>query len=158
MLPSTYRYSDYLLFTLEFPVRYVCFVQALNFLESNYREFHIKKFKRVSVSGAFHTDLMKPAVEPFRVALSNVEMSEPFCFVHSNVDGKQYRNLDDIREKLPTQIYKPMLWEQMIHGIYKRRKEVDIPQTFTCGPGLSLKAMLRNINNRAASSCIPITV
>ncbi|XP_065210788.1 probable malonyl-CoA-acyl carrier protein transacylase, mitochondrial isoform X2 [Planococcus citri] len=132
-------------------------LEAVEFLERNYREFRIKKIKRIPVSGAFHTDLMKPAVEPFQVALKNVEMSEPYCFIYSNVDGKRYRSPDDIRKKLPEQIYRPMQWEQMIQRMYKRSKDIEIPKTFTCGPGTSLKTMLRDINNRAACACEPIT-
>lgn len=132
-------------------------VQALEFLQRHYREFKIKKIIPIPVSGAFHTDLMKPAAEPFQIALENTELQEPYCFVYSNVDGKRYRNLDDIRKKLPQQIYKPMMWEQMIHMLYKRPQNVEVPKTFTCGPGTSLKTMLRNINNRAACACEPIT-
>lgn len=127
-------------------------------MEPRYREYGIKRFKRIPVSGAFHTNLMKPAVEPFRAALKNVEISEPYCHVRSNVDGKRYLKLDHVLKKLPTQIYKPVLWEQLIHYLYKRPKDVPVPQTFTCGPGTSLKALLRNTNNRAACRCETITV
>lgn len=109
---------------------------------------------RVPVSGAFHTNLMKPAVETFSEILKTIEMSEPSAYVYSNVDGKRYRTLKKVRKMLPKQIYKPVLWEQSLHYIYTRDKDVDVPLTYVCGPkAFSLKTMLQQVNGKAANCC-----
>lgn len=58
----------------------------------------------MTVSGAFHSDLMRDSVEPFKKALQKSEISDPVITVYSNVDGKSYRNADHIRHQLPKQV------------------------------------------------------
>lgn len=48
---------------------------------------------------------MESAVEPFKRALKKIEIEDPVISVYSNVDGKRYRNADDIRKKLPKQVF-----------------------------------------------------
>lgn len=78
--------------------------EALKFLEQNAKDFNLKKVKRLPVSGAFHSSLMQPAVEPFRKALNKSEIQDPVISVYSNVDGKKYTNADHIRKQLPKQV------------------------------------------------------
>lgn len=73
-------------------------------MEKNAKEFKLRKLKRLQVSGAFHSDLMLPAVEPFRKALKKSEISNPLISVHSNVDGKRYKDADHIIKQLPKQV------------------------------------------------------
>lgn len=84
---------------------YLSIFQALIFLENNVKEFNLKKVKRLPVSGAFHSSLMKPAVEPFKRALNKSEIQDPVISVYSNVDGKKYNNAQHIRKQLPNQVF-----------------------------------------------------
>lgn len=127
-------------------------LEALKFLESNGKHFGIKRTKRVPVNGAFHTELMEPAVEAFRKALNKIEIDEPLISVHSNVDGKRYRNADHIRKQLPKQIVRPVKWEQTLHIMYERKQGENFPRTFECGPGKSLNTILKQVNAKAHSS------
>ena len=61
---------------------------ALKFLEQNKADFKIKKTSRLPVSGAFHTTLMLPAVEPFKLALNNTKVKDPRIPIYSNYDNK----------------------------------------------------------------------
>ncbi|KAK9891439.1 hypothetical protein WA026_014673 [Henosepilachna vigintioctopunctata] len=126
---------------------------ALDFLEKNYKEFNLKRVKRIPVSGAFHTELMRPAVEPFRKALNKMEISDPVVSVYSNIDAKRYTSADQIRRLLPKQIVKPVKWEQILHVIYSRGQEDYFPRSFECGPGQSLKAILKQVNAKAWNQC-----
>lgn len=56
------------------------------------------------MSGAFHTDLMAPAVDPFKKALHKITVKEPVVSVYSNVDGKKYHNANHIKRQLPKQV------------------------------------------------------
>ncbi|RZC22674.1 malonyl-CoA-acyl carrier protein transacylase, mitochondrial, partial [Asbolus verrucosus] len=116
---------------------------ALDYLEKNGKEFKLRKIKRLPVSGAFHSDLMAPAIEPFRKALNKSEINDPIISVYSNVDGKKYRDAEHIRKQLPKQIVKPVKWEQLLHVVYERNQDEYFPRTFECGPGTSLRTILK---------------
>lgn len=51
--------------------------EALNFIEINAKQYKIRKVKRLPVSGAFHTNLMSSAVEPFAMALKKIFIEKP---------------------------------------------------------------------------------
>lgn len=78
--------------------------EALEFIEQHMKDYKIRRVKRVEVSGAFHTSLMLPAVEPFKKALKKIKLELPVVPVYSNVDGKFYRNTDHIYRQLPKQV------------------------------------------------------
>lgn len=129
---------------------------AIDFLEKNYKEFKIKKVKRLAVSGAFHSDLMKDAVEPFKKALRKSDVQDPIISVYSNVDGHKYRDAEHIKKQLPKQIIRPVKWEQLLHVMYERQSGEHFPRTFECGPGTSLKSILNQVNAKAGLSCFSI--
>lgn len=98
------------------------------------------------MSGAFHTNLMESAIEPFSKALKNIKIEEPSISVHSNIDGRVYRNVDQILNKLPKQIIKPVKWEQLLHIIYERPQGEGFPSTFEAAPGNTLTSILKQVN------------
>lgn len=112
--------------------------------------------RRLPVSGAFHTSLMAPAVEAFRASLNRIEISEPSLAVHSNVDGKRYNTVAQIKKQLPKQIIAPVKWEQTLHIMYERPKDTAFPRTFECGPGKSLSTILKMVNGKAWETCYSI--
>lgn len=127
--------------------------EALEFIEKNMKQFNLRRVKRLPVSGAFHTPLMQPAIEPFKTALRKVKLEEPMIAVHSNVDGKMYKNSESIHRLLPRQIVSPVKWEQTLHILYERPDGENFPATFECGPGNSLKTILKMVNAKAADFC-----
>lgn len=130
--------------------------EALRFLEANTKPFGLRRVKRISVSGAFHTALMRPAVEPFAEALRRVPVVEPCISVHSNVDGRPYRSADHILGQLPQQIVRPVKWEQTLHIMYERAQGEHFPRTFECGPGRGLTTILKQVNAKAWDTAINI--
>ena len=122
----------------------------MNFIEKHAGDFKLKRLKRLPVSGAFHTTLMKPAVTIMEKALKRIPVLDPVIPVHSNVDGKRYKNSAHIVRQLPKQIQKPVLWEQTMHILFERSADQAFPQTYECGPGNSLKAILKMVNAKAA--------
>lgn len=123
--------------------------EALHFLETNAKQFKLKRIKRLPVSGAFHTNLMESAVEPFKTALKKIKIEDPMISVHSNVDGKKYRNASHVFSQLPRQITRPVKWEQTLHNLYERSQEEHFPRTFECGPGRGLTTILKQVNAKA---------
>ncbi|XP_055538793.1 probable malonyl-CoA-acyl carrier protein transacylase, mitochondrial [Wyeomyia smithii] len=130
--------------------------EALKYIEANTKLFGIKRIKRLPVSGAFHTDLMASAVEPFSKALKKINIQDPIISVHSNVDGKRYRNAGHILNQLPKQIVRPVKWEQTLHNLFERKVGEYFPRTFECGPGQGLKAILKQVNAKAWDSTFSV--
>lgn len=124
--------------------------KALEFLEHNGKDFGIKRMKRLAVSGAFHTQLMKPAREDLRKALDKIAIRDPKIKVYSNLDGQVYQNADHIRKSIERHVYKPVMWEQTIQQLYKENKvEGKLPITFECGPQSNITTMLGMVNLKA---------
>lgn len=71
-------------------------MQALDFIEHNKNDFGIRRTKRLPVSGAFHTDLMKPAVHLFKEALKDVTVERPRVPVFSNHDNQGPESIEKI--------------------------------------------------------------
>ena len=61
---------------------------ALKFIEENKSDFKIRRVAMLPVSGAFHTPLMVPALDPFEVALSNTKVHNPRVPIYSNYDNR----------------------------------------------------------------------
>lgn len=124
--------------------------KALEFLELNGKDFGLKRMKRLAVSGAFHTNLMKPASDDLRKALAKTPIREPKIPVYSNLDAKVYRDPDIIRRSLARHVFEPVRWEQTIQSIYRDFKQGDqLPVTFECGPQNNMTTMLGMINLKA---------
>lgn len=128
-------------------------MEALKYLELNAANVGIKKIKYIPVSGAFHSKLMLPAKNVLRKALKSTAFEVPLIPVHSNIDAKCYRNADQIRDNLADQLTLPVAWEQTIHSIFERDKGKYFPNTYECGPGRTLKTILKYNNNTAYKYC-----
>lgn len=130
--------------------------EALTFIEQNQSDFRLRHLKRLPVSGAFHTNLMKPAAVAVKEMMTRIPVEVPLIPVHSNVDGKYYKNATQIYKQLPKQIYSPVKWEQTMHILYERSVGTNFPKTYECGPGRSLKTILKMCNAKAWDSCFNI--
>lgn len=127
-------------------------LEALQFLQKNASKFHFRRAKMLPVSGAFHTRLMEPAVEPLAQVLKAIDVKTPLVSVHANVSGRRYRHPKHIQQLLAKQVVSPVKWEQTMHALYERKKGSDFPRTFEVGPGKQLGAILRSCNLQAWKS------
>ncbi|XP_061570869.1 malonyl-CoA-acyl carrier protein transacylase, mitochondrial [Cololabis saira] len=123
--------------------------QALDFLQQNSRRLHFMRTRPLSVSGAFHTELMASATEPLRDVLKQVEVRRPEIRVYSNTDGKRYMSESHVRKQLVKQLVSPVKWEQTLHEMYERTQGEGFPHTYEVGPGKQLGATLQKCNRKA---------
>lgn len=123
--------------------------EALDFLQNRSRELNFMRTRLLPVSGAFHTVLMEPAVEPLRDVLRKIEVRRPEISVHSNVDGKRYMHDKHVRDQLSRQLVSPVKWEQTLHEIYERAQGQEFPHTYEVGPGTQLGSTLQKCNMKA---------
>ncbi len=96
----------------------------------------------LSVSGAFHSRLMQPAVEQLTSALSNVEIRPPRIPVIFNVDAQPHDDPDEIRSLLIQQLVRPVLWEDTMRWLIDT---MQIGQCYEIGPGRVLRGLLKRI-------------
>lgn len=98
----------------------------------------------LAVAGAFHTPIMKPAVERLKAALADVDIVSPRIPVFSNVDASTHEDPEEIRELLVRQLVSPVLWEESV------RNMIDADHTiyYEVGPGKVLRGLLRRINRK----------
>lgn len=124
-------------------------LEALDFLQKNSKQLHFGRTRLVPVSGAFHTKLMEPAVQPLSGVLRQINLRRPEVSVHSNVDGKCYMQEKHVQRQLAKQVVSPVKWEQTLHEIYERTRGQEFPYTYEVGPGRQLGATLQKCNMKA---------
>ncbi len=97
----------------------------------------------LTVAGAFHTDIMKPADDQLAEALSSVELKSPQVPVYSNVDAQTHDDPAQIRELLVKQVISPVRWEDSIRAM---TDQVD--EFYEIGPGKVLRGLMKRIDRK----------
>ena len=95
----------------------------------------------LSVSGPFHSSLMKPAAEKMKGHLQTMNIVAPSFPVIANVTGDQVTEPEKISQLLYQQIYSPVLWEDSI----KRLGELGVDTFIEVGPGKVLSGLVKKI-------------
>lgn len=131
-------------------------MEALEFLEKNASAYGIKKTKYIPVSGAFHSKLMTPAEDILAKALECVDFRTPLIEVYSNVDAKYYSCPIAIKKKLAQQLCSPVKWEQIMIKLFNRPEGTPFPDIYECGPGTTMRTVLKMINPKAFLRCTNI--
>jgi len=106
--------------------------------------------KGLSVSGAFHSPLMKPAAEGLTKALDEYDFAAPALPVYLNVTGGTYEDYDKIavgsvnakiKAILVCQIQSPLYWQQTVEAM----AEAGIEAIVEVGPGRTLTGLAKKI-------------
>ncbi|MDE2483102.1 MAG: ACP S-malonyltransferase [bacterium] len=71
-----------------------------------------KRVVPLNVSGAWHSELMQPAVERFAAAVESGRFATPRFDVISNVDAQPYRDAEAIKKNLVTSITHEVRWHE----------------------------------------------
>ncbi len=99
------------------------------------------KFRRLSVSGAFHSPQMSVAAEMMKKEIEEAEMIESNCHIVSNVSGKVATSLEEIKINLIEQITGQVRWYDSILLL----KELGVEQFYEIGHGDVLRRMNKGI-------------
>lgn len=98
----------------------------------------------LTVAGAFHTAIMKPADDQLAAALANVEIRPPRIPVISNVDAQPHSDPAEIRQILVQQVLNPVLWEDSMRLLLSQ----GIDKMYEIGPGKVLKGLMKRIDRK----------
>ncbi len=97
---------------------------------------------RLSVAGAFHSPLMKPAADRLAAALADVEIKAPKCPVVSNVTAKPHEDAPSIRNRLVEQLTAPVRWDESCRWLAANIKG----EMHELAPGKVLAGLMRRID------------
>lgn len=95
--------------------------------------------KKLPVSGAFHSPLMKPVYDEFNTVLSVVEFNNPRFPVYSNVSGEPVINRNALKENVLNQLISPVKWTQTLKNMHSNNADVFVE----VGPGKVLQGLVK---------------
>jgi len=86
---------------------------------------------RLGIGGAFHSSLMRSAVEPFRRYLASTDLREPAIPWLSTIDCQVHRDPERIRALLVAALVSPVRWMDAIGKL----AALDVSVIVDVGPG-----------------------
>ena len=100
-----------------------------------------KRALRLTVAGAFHSSLMRPAADRLADFLQGVEFHAPKCPVWSNVTGKLHADPDEIRRLMVAQVVSSVRWTDGVADMVA----AGMTSGCECGPGTVLAGLVKRI-------------
>jgi [acyl-carrier-protein] S-malonyltransferase len=97
---------------------------------------------RLQVSGAFHTELMRPAAERLAEALNKTPVHALSVPVISNTDAQAIPSRDAVIPTLLKQIVSPVRWSESVENMIAAGVDTFIE----LGPGKTLSSFIKKIN------------
>jgi len=104
-----------------------------------------KRAIELQVSGAFHSPLMKPAVDGIIQYLEETEFKDPAIPVIGNMTGEPLSTAAEVKTELRNQLTNPVQWQRTVEYIYDK----GVPTFIEIGPGKVLTGLIRRINSEA---------
>lgn len=115
---------------------------AINAAESIAKEFGAKRYIKLSVSGAFHSELMQMAADIFKEKIKKFVIKDINIPVIANCTAQEIRTSQEIKDAITNQITMPVRWIESIE--YIRSKSVD--KFIEIGPGSVLSGLIKKID------------
>lgn len=112
------------------------------------KEAGAKRALILSVGGAFHSPLMKPAEEELAEAIDQAEFRNPICPVYQNVSTKAETDPAEIQKNLITQLTSSVKWTQSVQHMIKD----GATEFLEVGPGNTLQGLVRKIDSNVATA------
>lgn len=101
--------------------------------------------KKLEVSGAFHSELMKTSDSELRTALQNTDFIDAAIPVYTNTDAVPVLSKDEIRDALSRQLVSPVRWESLIRNMIKE----GVTKFYEIGSGKVLTGLIKKIEPNA---------
>ncbi len=102
------------------------------------------KFIRLSVAGAFHTDIMSPAIAPLASAVEQANLTDARIPLVSNVDALSHQSSSEFATLLARQIVSPVLWERSLRAMIAE----GVEQFYEIGAGRVLTSTLKRVDRK----------
>jgi [acyl-carrier-protein] S-malonyltransferase len=116
-------------------------VAAVERLESSAKDAKIRAV-RLPVAGAFHSELMRPAVQPVLDVLSRIDVHDPVFPIAENVTAQLVTDAATLRELVGRQVVAPVRWEDCVRAL----AAAGATRFVEAGPGDVLTKLLKRID------------
>lgn len=103
------------------------------------KEAGAKMAKKLPVSGAFHSSLMKPAHEQLDLIIDKLSFHTPRAFVYSNYSGSGSDDPGVLKENLKRQMLNPVRWTRTIQTMHHD----GVRHFIETGPGSVLQGLVK---------------
>jgi len=113
--------------------------EALEDLARLARERGARKVIKVAMSSPSHCSLLREAADLLALELEKVEFRDAKVWFFSNVDAVPRKDKEGIRSNLIRQLYSPVLWEDIMHGM----AALGVTHVVEAGPGHTLLGLIR---------------
>jgi len=101
-----------------------------------------KRAIKLTVGGAFHSPLMRPAQEELTTAIHETRFSDPICPIYQNVTAESTADPELIKINLIGQLTSPVRWTQSVEHMIR-----DGASSFTeVGPGKVLQGLIKKVD------------
>ena len=110
------------------------------------KEVGAKRALEISVGGAFHSPLMRPAMQYFGQAVEEVKFNDAQVPVYQNVDARAHIDADEIKNNIIQQVISPVRWT---HSIQNMLADNILSFVEIGGKGKILMGMVRKISREA---------
>jgi [acyl-carrier-protein] S-malonyltransferase len=124
-------------------------VPAIERLETAAKECKTRAV-RLPVAGAFHSELMRPAVQPVLDVLDRIEIRDPAIPLAENVTGELVTEAGRLRELVGVQVVSTVLWEVGIRNLAAGGANTFLE----AGPGDVLTKLMRRIDPEVAAAAV----
>jgi [acyl-carrier-protein] S-malonyltransferase len=115
--------------------------EGIDLAESKLKEAGAKRVLKLSVSGAFHSQLMKKAAEEFSEFLTKFEFRKPRCKVVANATAS-FLDEGNVKDLLVRQMRSPVLWADSICFL----KANGVTEAVEVGFGNVVSGLVRKID------------
>ena len=105
---------------------------------------------RLKVAGAFHSELMRPAVAPILEVMSRIEVHAPRFPIAENVTGALVSDAAALRELVNIQVVSPVRWESGVRAL----EAAGATRFLEAGPGDVLTKLARRIVPAATATAV----
>ena len=105
-------------------------------------DFGAKRALKLSVGGAFHSPLMKPAQIELAAAIESTPFKEGDCPIYQNVTAKAETNPEEIKSNLIKQLTASVKWTQTM----QQMQEDGLTSVTEVGPGKVLQGLFKKMD------------
>jgi len=110
---------------------------------ANAKELGARRARPLPVSVPSHCSLMRNAAEQLAAELEAVDINSPRVPVIHNHGASVASSVDEIRERLKLQLYRPVEWVASVQAMQAQ----DVNVLIECGPGKVLTGLTRRIES-----------
>ncbi|KAB8138703.1 ACP S-malonyltransferase [Gracilibacillus oryzae] len=119
--------------------------EAIDIALKSLKEAGAKRVLPLSVSGPFHSSLMKPAAEEFQKEVDKVEWNDAIIPLYANVTAKTVSSKEEIKSLLVEQLYSPVRFEEITEQILAEKVDAIVE----IGNGKVLSGLVKKVDRRA---------